>query len=1176
MRIVFKLLFVTILFFATTGVFAQAQYDVSGTVNNEKGEPLKGATVFISGSERIMPTTDDGQFRFTRVPSGTFKLSVQMIGYNPLTRNIIVKDAPLSVTMQLTTKSIVLNEVKIGAKSAWERNFKLFKENFLGRSANAKQCIIVNPKAINFSTKKGMLMADADEFLIIENKRLGYRINYQLKDFQFNSVNNIVLYNNECSFEELDGTEKQKEDWAKNRFETYKGSFMHFLRSVHANNTLANGFITRQFYGYPSFKYDGAIIEDPNRVIINSRQVLYDSLITAIDTNLVSFKFKQLYIAYDPKNAMRFQANKSNDKITISTDRKGSMLKLALHEAIIDKKGSYTDYRDFFIQGYWARARVGDQLPVEYIPPVADIPRGDVPTNTILTSLQKWTDSIPQEKVYLHMDKPYYALGDTIWFKGYLTSGSRHQLLPISGAVYVDLLNEQSQAVKTLKLPVKQGTIAGNIILGDDVKAGSYRVMAYTQWMRNAGEDYFFNKTITIGNPITTNGNKINIIPNLQQTDIQFFPESGNLVNGITSKVGFKAVGTNGLGVTISGTITDNDNNAMAQINTLHAGMGNFLLKPLPGRSYTALIKFADSTTKKIMLPTALNAGYVLSVYQPGKDSVLVRILASDTLQHSTVNLLVHSSGEIIFTGQIAINGQVTSIWLDKKMFPGGIAQFTIFSTNNQPLNERIAFIKNDDHMRLAIKPQKTIYKSRELVQLELNAEDSGGTPIAANFSTAVIDESKVPVDENAESTIFSYILLSADIKGYIEKPNYYFTTDTTGDTNKALDNLMLTQGYRRFEWRSLVSGISNKPYFNAEGFGITISGLVKSLTHVPVRDGKVLLVSLNARINETTTTAANGTFKFDNLVFADGARFAVQARNEKDNERAIIEVDTIPKVKISAKPNPADVDIIKTILKKAEDEGKPVQLTGPHVLKQVNIKATKIMVDANITPQGDVKLQDEQSADKILTIDEPERYPTLEMFLQGNMGNISIRENPVSGYKELVSSRRNITVATEKVVVPTVGVFLDGRALTADEIHGVLTGALQPEDVAKIQLISHNLAILNALGGGGENSGGILLILTKLPSARKQYNPYIANLRPKGFNAVRQFYSPRYDQPNSSQLPDLRTTIFWDPYVNTDVTGKATLNFYNADGPGTYRVVVEGINATGELGRQVFTYKVE
>jgi len=117
----------------------------------------------------------------------------------------------------------------------------------------------------------------------------------------------------------------------------------------------------------------------------------------------------------------------------------------------------------------------------------------------LVTSLQHWSDSIPQEKVYLHMDKPYYALGDTIWFKGYLTIGSRHQLSKLSGAVYVDLISEKDSLLEQLKLPVTSGMVIGDFILKDDYHQGNYRIRAYTQWMRNAGEDYFFDHTFLVG-----------------------------------------------------------------------------------------------------------------------------------------------------------------------------------------------------------------------------------------------------------------------------------------------------------------------------------------------------------------------------------------------------------------------------------------------------------------------------------------------------------------------------------------------------------------------------------------------------------------------------------------------------------------------------------------------------
>lgn len=1157
MKIIYRLLLIAFLLLFTAPVFAQAGYQVFGTVSNENGEPLKGATVFIGGSMLIMPTDEDGHFIFKNISPGSFQLSVQMIGYAPSTRNIVLKNAPLKVDIKMQTKSIALNQVTIGKKRAWKRNFELFKNEFLGQSAIARQCVIVNPQIINFSTKKGLLMADADDFLIIENKRLGYRIRYLLTDFGYNYVDGIVLYHGECSFEDLEGTDEQKKQWAKNRLETYQGSFMHFLRSVYANNTLENGFIARPLYSYGTIRYDTTVM-DIYKVIVKNRPVKFDSLLTPIDTIFTAFRFKKLYVIYDPKKAARFAANGTDQKKNIVIVNNASLLTLSTDVAIIDKKGSYTDYRDFFIQGFWAKARVGDQLPVEYKPPVPEIPRRVVVTNPLLASLERWKDSIPQEKAYLHMDKPYYAPGDTIWFKGYLTTGSRHQLSEQSGAAYVDLVNDENRAVKTLKLIVNSGTIAGDIILNEDVKPGNYRIRAYTRWMRNAGEDYFFNHTFTVGNPISTKA-KNDIKSASQPVDIQFFPESGNMVNGITSKIGFKLIATDGLGIALSGTVTDNDNHAIVQFKTEHAGMGSFLLKPIRGKTYTAHVKLADSTVENIPLPPALNEGYVLGIYQPNKDSLLVRIHASATLQHSTVNLIVHSSGELIFASQVQINNALTSLWLDKSSFPSGIAQFTIFDDKNTPLNERIAFIKNADHMQLTVKTEKAVYNSKDHVQLELNAKESEGHPVAANFSIAVTDETKVPADESAESTIFSNILLTSDIKGYVEKPNYYFTADTD-DVNQALDNLMLTQGYRRFEWKKLNDIVNTQPAFAAEELGTTLSGTVTDLQHRALPNANVLLLSMNARIKKLTGTDENGRFKFDSLMFADSAKFAVQARTKENSTNAIISLDSIPAITISKQQDLADVNIIKTSFKKAEEMGKPIDMTG-HLLRQVNIKDTKIQAPKDVNPQGMFSLPDEQSADHIYTIPDPEHYFNLKMFLQQRVSGIIVTEADDGG----------LIIQDVRPPHKQIDVRVDGEPASG------AVEDMDPDEIAKIEMVRTNYALLNYLRMGNAEIGGVMLILTKPTALRKKhYDPNIVNISPKGFNAVRQFYSPRYDHPADSKVLDNRTTIYWNPYVNTDANGKATLDFYNADGPGTYRVVVEGINAAGELGRQVYNYKVE
>jgi hypothetical protein len=1183
MQTVFKLLFFIVLSAASTGVFAQARYDVSGTVINEKGEPLKSATVFIGGSERVMPTDDNGRFKFTNVAQGTFQVSVQMVGYDPLTKNIMIQSGPVNVEMQLTTKEIRLSEVVIG-RSNFDNNFREFTENFLGTSANATQSVIINPKVLHFTTRRRLLLAEADDFLIIENKRLGYRIHYQLKDFVHSATEGSTLYHGEYSFEELNGTDDQKKEWAKHRLETYQGSLMHFLRSVFQKNTLESGFIVRPLYGYGTERINPDV-EDPYKVIIKDRPVLFDSLLTPIGTGFMSFKFNQLYIVYDPQKAAGYTGSKSDGKKQIIKANNSSMLKLGSAEAIIDQKGSSTDYNNFFVRGRWAVKRVADQLPVEYQPPFSPVSNRDITTDKLMATLQQWTDSIPQEKMYLHFDKPYYAINDTIWFKGYLTTGSRHQLSALSGAAYVDLIDEQNHPVKNLKLPVNSGTIAGNFILGDEIKKGSYHIRAYTQWMRNAGPDYFFDHTFTVGNPTDTKLNA-NAKPVLQQTDVQFFPEGGNLVYGLASKVAFKAVSTDGLGTAISGKVTDNDNNEIAKIATLHAGMGSFSLKPVPGKTYKANLTFADGTTKSMPLPGALNEGYVLSVFQPNKDSILIRIHASATLQQSTVNLIVHSSGEIIFASPIKITDAVTSLWLDKRGFPSGIAQFTIFDSNSQPLNERIAFIKSNDQLKVALDSAKTISKSKAHMQFNLKVADSENRMAESTLSVAVIDEDKVPVDESAERTIFSDLLLTSDLKGYIEKPNYYFTADTD-EINRALDNLMLTQGYRRFEWKTINTTINTKSTFEAEGLGSAISGMVTTLTYKPLPNAKVKLFAVRAAVMKDTITDANGRFKFDKMFIGDSLKFTLQARTPDNTDKAIITLDTMAQVNTQVtlrhNKNTADADIIKAHLQKAVEEGKPVDLSGMHVLKQVDIKANKITVSKiNILPQS-IFTVPEGSVDKIITIPDPEHYNNLTMFLRSTIQGVNIQDDAL-GHKLLVNmgpaNPNPYTTDEEKdqFFGKEIGIIVDGRKIrTRDEADEILEGSILPGDIAKIEVVRTSPSLISSLRGMNDRFVGFVLLFTKTGAWRKGYNPSITNVIPKGFNKVRKFYSPRYNNPvDAAKIPDFRTTIYWNPYVGVDTTGKASFDFFNADGPANYRIVIEGINAAGELGRHVYRYKVE
>ncbi|WP_448103721.1 TonB-dependent receptor [Pedobacter panaciterrae] len=822
---------------------------------------------------------------------------------------------------------------------------------------------------------------------------------------------------------------------------------------------------------------------------------------------------------------------------------------------------------------------------------LAFIPRDNDPVDKLITSLQKWVETNPQEKVYLHTDKPYYAVGDTIWFKAYVTMGSRHKPSTHSGILYVDLINERDSIQKTLKFQLTKGTSAGDLILADDFKEGNYRLRAYTQWMRNSDKDYFFDHTFMIGDPFVNNtdaksnskivkketkekvSKKAILKGELSDSDVQFFPESGGLINGITSKVAFKAIGVNGNGISIKGKIKDNEGKEIADFSSLYAGMGAFNLKPELGKSYVAEIVYPDGSEKQVMLPKVSDEGYVVSINQDDKDSLSVSIKASSGLYQSakTVALIVQSSGEVIYSSSIKITKSIISIRLFKGSFPTGIAQFTLFNNEGDPLNERIAFVKSRDLMQLKLNTEKTSYNTKENVWIEMESKDSFGKPVDGNFSVTVINEGKVTFDEASESSILSNLLLSSDLKGYIEKPNHYFITESE-ETSRALDNLMLTQGYRRFVWNSL--GRALAPVYKIEKSGIEISGRVVALGNKPLVNAKVNLLSLNGGIMEDTRTYSDGRFKFDDLIFKDGFKFVVQARTHDNRKNVEVILDSAHVQGITKNKNLPDVGNgtstdIKVYLENSRNQDQALpkfgRLSRVQRLREVKIIAKK-RESEKLAPQGMLQIP-EGHADQTFFLEKPEVCANLGVCLQGRLhgvlfGKVGIVNNYPLSRPDPIDSASLMQIV------------LNGRKIEDPiEIAGIFdSNEIDPMDIVKIEVVRSNLALMGLLGRAS------ILIYTKRDYMKnKRYTPNIVNFSVKGFDKGREFYEPKYENGDkNNKIPDFRSTIYWNPDVKTNNDGKAHFDFYNASEPGVYKVVVEGINAAGQLGRLVYRYTVK
>ncbi len=881
--------------------------------------------------------------------------------------------------------------------------------------------------------------------------------------------------------------------------------------------------------------------------------------------------------------------------------------------------------------------------------------RDDEPLKKILQQIEKYRLQYPQEKIHLHMDKPYYAIGDNIWFKAYVVTAEKNELSDLSKILYVELINDKDSVKQSLALPLTMGLAWGDFSLSDSLKEGNYRIRAYTNWMRNFGEEYFFDKTFTIGNSISNTvitqadyiyikdpkgqkviaslnysdmagqplinkevayqvvldfrtifkgkgitdskgglivnfvnnqpfilksgkilttirlDEKVSVSKNFpvkstsNETDVKFFPEGGDMINGITTRVAFKALGSDGLGIAISGYIANQNNDMITEIQSEHAGMGSFKIKPTVENTYTAHITFKDGSEKIIPLPKVKAQGYVLTTDNSDPDQLKIRVSTTELGQpDSELTLVAQTNGQVQFVSKNKMNSSTYNATIPKSRFPTGILQLTLFSPKNEPVAERLVFINHSDFLKINLSVNKPEFQKREKVKLMLDVNDPKGKPTLGSFSIAITDESKVPVDEASETTIISNLLLSSDLRGFIEQPNYYFT-ETNADKVRALDNLLLTQGWRRFEWKNILSDNYPSLVYQPEK-SMQVSGKVTSLNGKPVVRGKVTLFSSSGTsLLLDTLTDNNGVFKFDNLYFNDSTKFIVQARNEKDKKNVEILLDRIPAQLVTKNKNEAmlEVNINKSMfayLKNSRAQYDDLRKNGL-IARNILLDEVKV-VDTKVAVKNSSNLNGAGRADAIIKAEQLQNCYDIAQCIQGRVAGIMVMNGMVYSTRSMYSFSGPVPMQ----------LILDGAYLEPDFL-----SSINPNDVESIEILKSgaNTAIYGSRGGGG-----VLVITTKRGENNKDYRTYapgIMGYNPKGYYTTREFYSPNYDDPKVNlKIADLRTTIYWNPNVISDSTGKASVEFFNSDGTGNFKAIVEGINVDGTIGRQIFRYSVK
>lgn len=836
-------------------------------------------------------------------------------------------------------------------------------------------------------------------------------------------------------------------------------------------------------------------------------------------------------------------------------------------------------------------------------------------------------EKVPQEKLYLHLDKPFYGAGEKIWFKGYLVNAVTHQDNTQSNFIITELVNRSDSIIERRKIRRDSLGFHNAFSLPPTLPAGDYYLRGYSNWMLNQEPEFFYSHNLKIGNSIdntivstieyqqedeTHYTAKIKFTSNTQETfnnttiryryiengkvedkgkrktdenglisislpdlkpaatrqiivefddpqyiykktfylpsftkdfDIKFFPEGGALLAVPHQNIAFKAQGADGLSKEIEGFLFNSQRDTLTVFRSEHDGMGVFTLNPSDGNSYYVIAKSGDGISKRFNLPAVEQQGITLSMTHYKKEIRYEIQKTSTTEWPERLFLIAHTRGKLAILQPINANRPFGR--MNDSLFHVGITHFMLIDQQGNALSERLVFIPDRNPHQWQILPDKPTYGKREKVSLQIAAKDHNGSPIEGSFSISIIDRRSIRPDSLADN-IVSNLLLTSDLKGYVENPGYYFLHQDLR-TLRTLDFLMMTHGWRRHHIKNVVT----PPSLNLANYiekGQTISGRIKGFFGGNVKKGPICVLAPKQKIVATTTTDEKGEF-IVNTSFKDSTTFLVQARTKRGFAGVDIEIDT-PKYPAASPKSPfrnEAATFMEDYLLNTRDQYYMEGGMRVYNLKEVLVTGSRKKPGSESIYTGGINTYTIEG-DKLenygaqTAFDAVSRLPGVSVT---NGNEIHIRNNP-----------------EQPVIVIDDVVYEDDN--------DILT-MIQTSDMSSLSLLrGADAAILGSRGA----AGAIVITLKEGKDLPARPARGIITCTPLGYSDSVEFYQPTYDTPEkkNARRSDLRSTIYWTPALQLNAEGKATIEYYTPDSTAPEDIIIEGVDKNGKVCRIVQT----
>lgn len=815
-----------------------------------------------------------------------------------------------------------------------------------------------------------------------------------------------------------------------------------------------------------------------------------------------------------------------------------------------------------------------------------------------MNQAQTFADNYPREKAYLHFDNTSYYVGDTIWFKAYVTLAEKQVFSSISRPLYVELVDQAGHVTDKQIIKLSQGEGSGQFVLPQSMLSGYYEVRAYTRWMLAFSDPQYFSRTLPIyqlshSDQLERSISTYELSPSMEKRpeetreklSLRFFPEGGQLVEGVTSQVAFKAESKNEGNLQLSGTLYTKEGQEITSFETLHDGMGAFEYTP---SALPAIAKVNFQGKKyEFTLPKALPNGYVLKVdNNAGAISVTVSCNAA-TPQDTLAVFISHQGRPHAYQLIHCQANEPQQFTVLSRKLPAGVLQISLLNRAGNTLCDRFVFASPRAPLQISPKGLKEIYAPYAPIRCELQLNNAIGEPIPGKLSVSIRDAVRSDYMEY-DNNIFTDLLLTSDLKGYIHQPGYYFT-ESSLRKQKELDILLMVHGWRKYDMTQQI-GISPFTPLQLPESQLVLYGQVKST----ILKNKLKDIALSVMVKRDaeiitgqTVTDENGHFSIPLEDFEGSMEAVIQTRKvgKERNKDASILIDRhfSPATRAygykELHPEWGNIAHWQQEAEKFDSlyMDSIRRVDGLYLLDEVEIKskrrrqstnmATKIN-EQSIDAYYDIRQAVDQLRDNgkvVTTIPEVMEKLNPLFYWDRSNDNCTYRQKPICYIMDnkILSSTEVNMMLTE----------IDGLASI---IISKGTGGVDDEIIQNTKMSNSNDVDVSKLD---KYSIFYLIPLPRHDVLNKHETAALGTRQTvmQGYTPALEYYSPAYiDKELYMDKADKRRTLYWNPTVQTDENGKAVIECYNNQYSTPLIIQAETLSNDGKLGSVTYSTVAE